>query len=57
MTVDFVLDGQRFTGINGGPEFTFDEAVSFAIDCADQDGSTTPGRSSPRAARKARAAG
>lgn len=37
MTVDFVLDGQRFTGINGGPEFTFDEAVSFAIDCVDQD--------------------
>ena len=37
MTVDFELDGQRFTGINGGPEFTFDEAVSFAITCADQD--------------------
>ena len=37
MTVDFVLDGQRFTGINGGPEFTFDEAVSFLISCADQD--------------------
>jgi len=37
MTVDFVLDGQRFTGINGGPQFTFDEAISFAITCADQD--------------------
>lgn len=37
LTVDFVLDGQRFTAINGGPEFTFDEAVSFLIDCADQD--------------------
>jgi predicted 3-demethylubiquinone-9 3-methyltransferase (glyoxalase superfamily) len=37
LTVDFVLDGQRFTAINGGPEFTFDEAVSFLIDCADQE--------------------
>ena len=37
LTVDFVLDGTRFTGINGGPEFTFDEAVSFLINCADQD--------------------
>lgn len=37
LTVDFELDGQRFTAINGGPHFTFDEAVSFLIDCADQD--------------------
>ena len=37
LTVDFVLDGQRFTAINGGPEFEFDEAVSFLINCADQD--------------------
>ena len=36
LTVDFELDGQRFTAINGGPDFTFDEAVSFNIDCADQ---------------------
>jgi predicted 3-demethylubiquinone-9 3-methyltransferase (glyoxalase superfamily) len=36
MTVEFELDGQRFVGINGGPEFTFDEAVSFEIRCADQ---------------------
>ncbi len=36
MTVDFELDGQRFTGINGGPQFTFDEAVSFVVPCADQ---------------------
>ena len=33
----FVLDGQRFLGINGGPAFSFDEAVSFAIHCKDQD--------------------
>ena len=36
MTVSFVLDGQEFTGINGGPEFTFDEAISLLINCADQ---------------------
>ena len=37
LTVDFELEGQRFTGINGGPEFTFSEAVSFEITCADQE--------------------
>ena len=37
MTVEFELDGQRFVGINGGSQFTFDEAVSFQIDCKDQD--------------------
>lgn len=36
VTVDFVLDGNRFVGINGGPHFHFSEAVSFAIECADQ---------------------
>ncbi|MFK4069769.1 VOC family protein [Streptomyces sp. NPDC029674] len=36
LTVEFSLDGQPYTAINGGPEFTFDEAVSFQIDCADQ---------------------
>ncbi len=37
MTVEFELDGQRFVGINGGPEFSFDEAVSFAIECETQE--------------------
>ena len=37
MTVEFALDGQRFVGINGGPEFTFDEAVSFQITCETQE--------------------
>ena len=37
LTVEFELDGQPFVGINGGPEFTFDEAVSFQIDCRDQE--------------------
>jgi predicted 3-demethylubiquinone-9 3-methyltransferase (glyoxalase superfamily) len=36
MTVEWELDGTRFVGINGGPEFAFDEAVSFQVDCADQ---------------------
>ncbi|MGH2945440.1 MAG: VOC family protein [Solirubrobacteraceae bacterium] len=37
MTVEFELDGQRFVGINGGPEFKFDEAVSLQISCEDQE--------------------
>ena len=37
MVVDFELEGQRFTGINGGPQFTFSEAVSLAITCETQD--------------------
>ncbi|HEX4904307.1 MAG TPA: VOC family protein [Acidimicrobiales bacterium] len=36
LTVDFVLDGQPLTAINGGPEFTFDEAISLLIECKDQ---------------------
>ena len=37
MTVDFTLDGQPHTAINGGPEFTFDEAISLLVNCADQN--------------------
>jgi predicted 3-demethylubiquinone-9 3-methyltransferase (glyoxalase superfamily) len=37
LTVDFELDGQEYTAINGGPEFTFDEAISLLINCKDQD--------------------
>jgi predicted 3-demethylubiquinone-9 3-methyltransferase (glyoxalase superfamily) len=36
MTVDFVLNGQKFVALNGGPQFTFSEAISFQIPCADQ---------------------
>jgi predicted 3-demethylubiquinone-9 3-methyltransferase (glyoxalase superfamily) len=36
MTVEFELDGQRFVGINGGPQFPFSEAVSFQIPCETQ---------------------
>ena len=37
MTVEFELDGQRFTALNGGPEFTFSEAISFQVSCETQD--------------------
>lgn len=37
MTVAFELDGQRIVAINGGPEFTFSEAISLQIDCGSQD--------------------
>src|SRR3954453_12319311 len=37
MTVSFELDGQEFLALNGGPEFTFSEAISFQIGCEDQD--------------------
>ncbi len=36
MTVEFELDGQRFTAINGGPQFPFTEAVSLGVTCTDQ---------------------
>jgi len=37
MTVQFELDGQSFTALNGGPAFTFNEAVSFQVNCASQE--------------------
>ncbi|MCP5381578.1 MAG: VOC family protein [Kordiimonadaceae bacterium] len=37
MTISFELNGQKFTALNGGPHFTFSPAISFMIDCADQD--------------------
>jgi len=37
MVVEFELNGQRFTGINGGPQYKFSEAVSFQISCETQD--------------------
>jgi predicted 3-demethylubiquinone-9 3-methyltransferase (glyoxalase superfamily) len=36
MTVAFVLDGQEFVALNGGPRFKFNEATSFVITCKDQ---------------------
>jgi len=37
MTVDFILDGQPFVALNGGPDFRFNEAVSFQVNCDSQD--------------------
>jgi predicted 3-demethylubiquinone-9 3-methyltransferase (glyoxalase superfamily) len=37
LTVDFVLDGQEFTAIDGGPQFAFNESISLLINCADQE--------------------
>ena len=37
MTVEFELDGRRFTALNGGPDFEFNEAVSFQVSCEDQE--------------------
>lgn len=37
MVVEFELEGQKFIGLNGGPQFTFSEAISFSIECEDQN--------------------
>ncbi len=37
MTAEFEIDGQHFVALNGGPQFKFTEAVSFHVDCKDQD--------------------
>jgi len=37
LTIDFLLDGQEFTAINGGPEFKFTEAISLVVHCKTQE--------------------
>ncbi len=37
MTVQFELDGQTFVALNGGPQFKFNESVSFAVECDSQE--------------------
>jgi predicted 3-demethylubiquinone-9 3-methyltransferase (glyoxalase superfamily) len=37
LTVDFTLDGQPYTALNGGPQFRFNESISFQIVCKDQE--------------------
>jgi predicted 3-demethylubiquinone-9 3-methyltransferase (glyoxalase superfamily) len=37
MTVEFEIEGQRFIGINGGPQFQFSPAISFMVDCRTQE--------------------
>jgi predicted 3-demethylubiquinone-9 3-methyltransferase (glyoxalase superfamily) len=36
MTAKFELNGQEFVALNGGPQFTFTEAISFVVNCATQ---------------------
>lgn len=36
LTIEFELNGQRFTAINAGPEFKFNESISFSVACEDQ---------------------
>lgn len=36
LTIEFQLDGQDFIGLNGGPQFKFTEAVSFSVECKNQ---------------------
>jgi predicted 3-demethylubiquinone-9 3-methyltransferase (glyoxalase superfamily) len=36
MTVDFVLNGTKFIALNGGPDFRFNESISFMVPCEDQ---------------------
>ena len=36
LTIAFELDGQKFTALNGGPEYKFTEAVSFVVRCDNQ---------------------
>jgi predicted 3-demethylubiquinone-9 3-methyltransferase (glyoxalase superfamily) len=37
MMVEFELDGQKFSALNGGPHFKFDEAISFVVNCDTQE--------------------
>jgi len=37
MTVLFELEGQKFIGLNGGPQFKFTEAISLSVDCKTQE--------------------
>jgi len=36
LTIDFTLDGQKFSALNGGPIFKFNESISFVVSCKDQ---------------------
>ena len=56
MTVSFVLDGQEFTALNGGPNFKFTEAVSFVINCDTQEEIDITGKNSSLAAGRKRSA-
>ena len=37
MTINFEIEGQEFIALNGGPHFKFNEAISFSVDCENQE--------------------
>ncbi len=37
LTIEFELEGQKFTALNGGPEFKFNESISFVVNCETQE--------------------
>ena len=57
MVATFQIEGQDFHALNGGPQFTFSPAISFLVNCETRTRWTACGRSSPRAERRAGAAG
>jgi len=57
MTVEFEINGRPFVALNGGPEFTFSEAISFQIACDSQEEADRYWTSWARAASSGRAAG
>jgi predicted 3-demethylubiquinone-9 3-methyltransferase (glyoxalase superfamily) len=57
MVVEFEIEGQRFVALNGGPQFKFNEAVSFQAHCEPKSRSTIFGTDSPTKARKAAVGG
>jgi predicted 3-demethylubiquinone-9 3-methyltransferase (glyoxalase superfamily) len=57
MAVDFELPGQKFAALNGGPQFTFDDAISFQIYCENQGELDYFWTGSPRVGKKDPVAG
>jgi predicted 3-demethylubiquinone-9 3-methyltransferase (glyoxalase superfamily) len=37
LTIEFEIEGQKFTALNGGPAFTFNESISFVVNCDTQE--------------------
>ena len=37
MTIEFEVEGQKFTALNGGPQFKFNESISFVVNCGTQE--------------------
>jgi len=37
LTIEFEIEGQKFTALNGGPQFKFNESISFVVNCETQD--------------------